>query len=423
MNPHAFGQFLARYPQVLKLWASETLRAFGAYFFNIAVMWYVFAQTGSGLAMGLVVVANFLPTVVFGPWFGVWADRYHRRRLMLWANLFSSACAGGLAIAVFGHLSTIWLIYVVRGCMGIASTLYEPPRAALLPEMVAQDDLVTAHALFHSSQQLARIAGSAVGGLAVAVVGAGLSMTWAVVTFALAALLVALINHHDYQTPHSSSSPGSVWGEAWEGWHWLRQHPTLLVMIGITMVSNIALGPTNVLAPMLIRSGFHASARSLGLFDAGIGLGMVVGGIVIGMIRVRRFGIAMAMALSIETLGLLVVAVSPTPLVADLGNCLLGVGLVAANAPSGAMMQILVPGGLLGRVSSFSSMLGGLAVPITFGGVGFLGDAIGAHQSFGLATLLMATTALTSFSIPGIRKFKLSDSGDAPPSVPLSDEV
>lgn len=424
MNPRAFRQLLARYPEVRVLWASETIKAFGSYFFNIAVMWYVFEQTRSGLAMGFVVVANFVPTLVFGPWFGVLADRHSRRRLMIWANLASASFAGVLAMGVIGHLKMIGLVYLVRGLMGVASTLYDPARAAIIPEIVRQEDLLATHAFFHSSQQVARLIGSAMGGLAVAFAGPGLTMSLDVMTFAVAGLLLlGMVDRRPGRNEDAESS-SSHWASAWEGWHWLRQRPVLLVMMSIAMVSNIALGPTNVLPPMLIQNTFHASASALGLFDSAIGLGIVVGGVFIGMLTIQRMGLSMAIALGVETLGLLVIAVSPTPIVADMGNFFLGLGLVTANAPGQAMMQTLVPSQLLGRVSAFSGMISGIAVPITFGGVGLVGDAIGAHRSFGLAAILMATTVLTVLLVPNIRRFKLpraSGSDDTAPATALSD--
>ena len=420
MNPASFKHLLLGYPLVRTLWVSETIKAFGSYFFNIAVMWYVFTQTGSGLAMGFVVVANFVPTLVFGPWFGVLADRHSRRGLMVWANLSSAVLAGLLAALVLGHFDLIGLVYVIRGLMGVASTLYDPARAAILPDLVRPDDVLTAHALFHSSQQVARLIGAAVGGLAVALVGVGLTMTFDVATLTIAGLLVARLSEHRSHRAKTAESRSSSWASAREGWQWIRQRPVLLVRMGIAMVSNIALGPTNVLPPMLIRDTFHASANALGFFDAAIGLGIVGGGGIIGMMSIRRLGLSMALALGLETLGLLVVATSPTPWVADLGNFLLGVGLVTANAPSETMMQTLVPGDLLGRVSAFSAMTAGLAVPITFGGVGLVGNAIGAHRSFGLAAMLMALTVLITLLVPSIRHFELARETEVPkcPSSP-----
>lgn len=291
--------------------------------------------------------------------------------------------------------------------MGVSSTLYDPARAAIFPDLVGTEDLMTGHALLHSSQQVARLVGSSVGGLVVALVGAGVTMTLDVLTFSMAALLVARIAHH---APPAGDPVARPSAGAMEGWRWLRQRPVLLVMLGIAMVSNIALGPTNVLPPMLIRNTFHASAAALGFFDAAIGLGIVAGGIVIGMMTIRRVGLSMVVALSIESCGLLVVSLSPNPVVADLGNFFLGVGLVSANAPGGAMLQTLVPSELLGRVSSFSAMLSGLAIPITLGGVGLVGDAIGAHRSFGAAAMLMAVTVLAALVMPGIRRFRLPQS-------------
>lgn len=411
MNPGAFVRFLRNYPQAAKLWASETIASFGSYFFTIALMWYVFARTGSGLASGLVAVASFLPTVVLGPWFGVLADRLSRRRLMTGANLASAVLAAILAGAVITGFKDIWLVYLIRGLMGVSSTLYDPARSAIFPELVGREDLLTGHALFHSSQQVARLVGSAVGGLVVALVGAGFTMALDAITFAVAAALVARIVYKPPSTEYAERP--SAWASAMEGWGWLRQKPVLLVMLGIGMVSNIALGPTNVLPPMLIRDTFHADAAALGLFDAAIGLGIVVGGIVIGMLTIRRVGLSMVVALGLETVGLLVVSVSPTPGVADLGNFCLGVGLVCANAPGGAMLQTLVPSDLLGRVSSVSSMASGLAVPITFAVVGLVGDTIGAHRSFGAAALLMGGTVVTAVLVPGIRAFCMPQSSSS----------
>lgn len=418
MNPGAFVRFIRIYPQAAKLWASETIASFGSYFFTIALMWYVFAKTGSGLATGLVAVASFLPTVVLGPWFGVLADRLNRRQLMLGANLSSAVLAAVLAGTVIAGWRAIWIVYLTRGLMGVSTTLYDPARAALFPELVGAEDLMTGHALFHSSQQVARLVGSAVGGLVVALVGAGLTMTLDAATFAVAAVLVSGIAYQR-KSAEDAKRP-SVWASAMEGWSWLRRRPVLLVMLGIAMVSNIALGPTNVLPPMLIRDTFHASAAALGLFDAAVGLGIVVGGIVIGMFTIRRVGLSMVVALGLEMVGLLVVSIAPTPAIADMGNFCLGVGLVSANAPSGAMLQTLVPSDLLGRVSSVSVMVSGLAVPITLGGVGLVGDTIGAHRSFGAAAALMAATVVTAILVPEIRNFRLPQASSSTGTASIS---
>ena len=418
MRMGAFAQVMRRYPGARRLWVSETIQAFGSFFFTIALMWYVFSRTGSGLDTGLVAVTAFIPQVTLGLWFGVLADRYARPRLMMLANGLSGLLAGALALAVALHVHAMWPVYGVTTLMGATSALYDPARAGIFPALIVSDDLLTAHALFHTSRQVARIVGSSLGGLVVAMVGAAPTMGLDFVTFLTAAALLARLPLAVPTRPAEPKAAASrPWHEMAVAWRWLRARPTLLVMSGIGMVSNVALGPVNVLPPMLIRDTFHQSAASLGPFDASIGLGVVAGGLVLGTLVINRMGLAQATALAAEGLGLLLVALAPSVMVADVGNLVLGIGLVTANAPGQAMAETLIPSDLLGRVSALFGTTAAFAIPITYGGVGIVGDAIGPQATYGLAAVLMGTCVVASLVVPGIRTFRLDEHRAAAPGV------
>ena len=408
----AFWSLMAGHRDMRRLWLGETAAAFGTFFFDIAVMWYVFVRTGSGLDTGIVAVAAFLPMVALGPWFGALADRTHRRRLMVWSNVGSAALAAALTITVGLGAQAIWPVYVVTALLGAAAALYDPARAGIFPEIVPPEELMAANALFHTSRQVARVVGSTVGGVVIAVAGAAATMSADVLAFGAAAALVAGVHYAYPSVPADDSGRGPgrtrMTEDLGEAWRWIRQRPVLLVMSAIGMVSNIALGPANVLAPMLIRQSFHATAAALGIFDAAIGAGIIAGGVVIGMLTLDRLGLSLTVALAVEGMGLALVALSPAPWTADLGNLLLGIGLVTANAPGATMMQTLVPAGLRGRVNSLVGMMSALAIPITYGAVGVVGDAIGAHASYGLAAVLMAGCVLAALAVKDIRAFRLS---------------
>ncbi len=155
------------------------------------------------------------------------------------------------------------------------------------------------------------------------------------------------------------------------------------------MLSNVALGPANVLAPMLIRTTLHGNAAELGVFDAAIGVGLMVGGLIIGSLSIQRVGLVFCGALGLEGLAMAVISWAPNLFVVDLGNLVFGMGVVLANAPASTLHQRLVPAPMRGRVSSITALISGFAIPITYGGVGWLGDLVGARGSyFGAAMLL-----------------------------------
>lgn len=153
MKLAAFWSLVNGNRNVHQLWLGETIAGFGTYFFHIAVMWYVFVRTGSGLDTGMVAVAGFVPMVALGPWFDALADRSHRRRLMVWSNVGSAALAAALTLTVGLGARALWPVYLVTALMGAVVALYDPVRAGIFPEIVPKQDLLAANALFHTSRR------------------------------------------------------------------------------------------------------------------------------------------------------------------------------------------------------------------------------------------------------------------------------
>lgn len=404
MKADAFWSLIKHFPRLRWLWMSETTAAFGDYFFTVALMWYVFIRTGSGLALGLVGVVSFVPAVALGPWLGALGDRLNRKTLMMVSNLASGALAGSLALVLIGGYGAIWPVYAATFLMAVASSLYNPARAGFIPEIVSQDHLVEAQALLSTSRQIARVTGSSLGGLTIALVGAPRTMAFDFFALLLAALFLMRIVYRS-KTQGSSTAPDTRHSIR-DAWQWLRKQPAVLVLSVVGMVSNIALGPVNILPAMLIHSSFHASAAALGRFDAAIGVGMIAGGLIIGMMVLPRVGLLFIMALTSQGLGMFLVALSTTANMANVGNLVLGLGLIAANAPSQAMMQTIIPPDRISGIFGLVGAINAMAIPITYGGVGAVGSLIGPQRTYGLAAVLMALCALTAIATPGIRHFR-----------------
>jgi MFS family permease len=194
-------------------------------------------------------------------------------------------------------------------------------------------------------------------------------------------------------------------------WQWLRKHTALLVLIIIGALSNIAIGPSNVLPPMLIRDALHAGAQALGFFDASIGLGVIVGGLVLGSLPSERVGRLFLAGLGLEGLALGIISMAHVVFVAYAGNFVLGLGLVAANLPTATLLQSMVPDSMRGRITGLGGMLNTVTIPLSYGGIGMLGDTIGARGCFAMAGGLMGGCVALGFATRDIRR--LSSSAEA----------
>jgi MFS family permease len=163
----------------------------GDWFNTIALYSIVLNLTGSGRAVGLVLVARFLPTFIAGPLAGVIADRYSRRTIMIVSDLLR-------AIIVLGFLfihrpDQVWLVYVLTLLQLVCSTFFEPARTAAIPSIVEPCELVTANAISAVTWSSMLTLGAAIGGVITGVFGVGVAFVLDSITYLVSAALVATV--------------------------------------------------------------------------------------------------------------------------------------------------------------------------------------------------------------------------------------
>lgn len=145
----------------------------GTWMQRIAQDWLVLSLTGSSGAVGITTALQFLPMLLFGLYGGVIADRFGKRKLLLFTQ--SAMGLTGLALAVLtlsGHVQ-VWHVYLVAFVLGLVTVLDNPSRQAFVSEMVGQDELRNAVSLNSANFQSARLIGPAVAGVLITAFGSG----------------------------------------------------------------------------------------------------------------------------------------------------------------------------------------------------------------------------------------------------------
>ena len=401
-------------PNVRNLWLGETISDFGDTFYDIAVMWFVFQKTGSGLQTGLVLVSVFLPQVVVGPFLGVIADRWNRKRMMLAASVIQALLTTILLVLMIFQRVQMWQIYAITILLSVVQLAYRPARAGLFPDLLERSELMSGNALFNTSSQIARLIGSTAGGTLIAIAGSAVAIGFDALTFVTSALFIRRIWYAPPAVVATSGDKTSIFKDMRGGWEWLFRHKVLLILIGIGTISNIALGPSNVLAPMFIRDVMHRNAAALGVFDASVGLGILVGGLLLGSVSAKQVGLLFSGGIGLQGLAMGIVATTHSILIAYAGNFLLGLAVIAVNLPTNTLFQTLVPTEMRGRVGSISGMISSVAIPITYGGIGIFGDIFGARWSYGFGALLLGCCMLAGLSVASLRRLSITDEVTTP---------
>lgn len=387
------------------MWTGMTLSLLGDGVLLVALPWQAYQLSNRPAAMSLVGVALTVPQVVLVLFGGVVSDRLDRRRLMLAADIVRGASLGVLAtLSITGALE-LWHMVVFAVVYGAASAFFMPAFEALVPRLVPEDFLTEANAL----DQFVRPAmlwllGPALGGVLIGTAGAGWAFGLDAATFGASALCLLRLT----RIPSEESEPLTVRAaitELREGLTFVRSKPWLWAsFLAASLTYLLFLGPTEVLLPYLVKNDLGGGARDLGLILAAGGVAALAAAFVVGQTGLpRRTMTFIYLAWAFATLSVAGYGLAHTRWQA-MGAAALISGFEALGAVAWTTTkQRLIPGALLGRVSSFDWFISISLVPVSYAVTAPVAAALGTRETLVGAGVLGALVTLGFLFVPGVR--------------------
>ncbi|HMC70824.1 MAG TPA: MFS transporter, partial [Mycobacteriales bacterium] len=141
-----------------------TQSAMGDWAYNVALIVYVYNQTHSAAWVSAGTLARMIPSFFASPYGGVIAERFERVHVMMTADLVRFGTMVGLTVVAATHTAA-WVALVVAGVNSVVGTAYNPATAAMLPQLLGEEDLAAGNALLETINNVAIIAGPAVGAI------------------------------------------------------------------------------------------------------------------------------------------------------------------------------------------------------------------------------------------------------------------
>ncbi len=392
-----------------------------------------------------------LPNLLFSPIAGTLVDRWDHREVMIVSDLLR---AGIVLLIPIAAVVNLWLVYPLVFLVTTVSIFFRPAKMAILPRLVASDDLVAANSALWVGETFADIGGYVIAGLFVALLGSQLPLAFWVdsVTYVGSAILIGSIaiapmarhlsgadakaaeteaevearaagsGQLDLTTrlvgdtevaasepaPEEPPAPGFL-GELKEGWRFLRGEPVLLANTIQATAAQFMLGIFIALTPVYaseaIKSASFDSTAIYSFMESAIGAGNLVGGFLIGLVG-SRLALGRMVIVGYVATGATVAALALT------GNLFLAVGLafgtgvgnLAFVIPSQTLFQRRTPPELMGRVLGFrfSLVFGSMTLAMGIGGV--LGQWFGAAPVIGVFGLVTVAAGLAGILSPAVRE-------------------
>jgi MFS family permease len=338
--------------------AGNAVSLVGTWMQRASVLWLAWALTHSTVWLGIVSVADLLPTLVLSPLAGVLADRVDRVRLIWLTQVIAMAQAVLLAALTFSGAITVELLFVLTLALGAANAVNQPARLALIPNLVDRASLTSAVAVNSLVFNGARFIGPAVAGIIIDRGSMGLAFAVNAITYLPFIAALARIKLAPDGAAVARSAPRALIGDTLAGYAYALRHPGIGRMILLFSVTCFSLRGFIEMFPGFADVVFGRGPVGYTRLTATLGLGAVAG----GLFMVRRPGIHGLTALIIGHTFLTAVAALGFTATANYWVAIAcvfvcGFSLVTTGISAQTLIQNAVDPAMRGRVLGFYGML------------------------------------------------------------------
>jgi hypothetical protein len=198
----SYGRLLRRNRNFRRLWLAQVISETGDWFYMVALYAMLLEFTGKAGVLGLAFALQVLPQALTGPVAGVINDRVSRKRVMIATDVARFVIIA--LILLVRSPEMVWLVYPLLAAETVMWGLFEPARNAVLPNIVAEEDVLAANTLSSTTWSMNLFLGSALGGAAVVWLGRDAVYALDAASFLVSAALIAGMR---FIEPHMAAMP------------------------------------------------------------------------------------------------------------------------------------------------------------------------------------------------------------------------
>jgi MFS family permease len=396
LRRHSHETFSSLYIRNYRLYyIGQIISTSGTFMQSVAQAWLVLKLTNSGTALGITTALQYVPILFLGPYGGVIADRFAKRKILYFTQSMSGVLALALGVLVASSLVRVWMVYLLAFGLGMVNVFDNPARQTFYIELVGPNHLRNAVTLYSTLVNLARIIGPAIAAALIAAFG--LAPCFIINGFSYAAVVIMLSMMHADELLITPPLPQAK-GQIREGFRYVVSTPVLGSTLLVMAIIGTFTYEFQVSLPLIAQFTFKGNASSYALLTAAMGFGAAMGGIFFaGRKEIQPYKVVSASFL----FGLAVLAAAFMPSLWLTGLVLVFVGISSINFSSlgNSTLQLESSPQMRGRVMSFWSIA--FLGSTTIGGpmVGWFAEIAGARWGLalgGLAALIAAAFGMVT---------------------------
>jgi MFS family permease len=389
--------------------SGQIFNLLGDWMQQTAQAWLVWELTHTATALGIVAFLSQIPYFIFGPWVGVFADRYDRRKILLLTQILAMLLAFILAYLIQTDRVTLHIVYVLAFLLGTVNAFNSTAEQAFIGDIAGTENIKKAVALNNTINQLTRLIGPAIAGWLIVAVGLAASF-WINGVSILISIFCILMIHSDLERKKSKGNGLSQFAEALK---YLKQQSLLRLIILFSAIQAFFGMSIVQLLPAFSSVILKGNAKTLGQLYGAAGAGALAGIVIVlpFVQKIKRSCIAIGGAVIWAGCWYILFSFCSSLPLAMLCQFMASMGASNVLTLSLGLAQELTPVYIRARiVSTFLMIIYGLQ-PVASWLVGMAADHFGIHTTMAIngSLMIILTTILLSF--PSLNKLVSKKSG------------
>jgi DHA3 family macrolide efflux protein-like MFS transporter len=389
------------------VWVAQAFSLLGSGLVQFSLVWWLAQKTDSASVLALATTAALLPEIILSPFAGALVDRWNRKRIMIFADLFVAAATAVLALIFWAGMIQHWHIYALMFARALGGVFHWPAMQASTSMMVPDEHLARVAGVNQSLRGILSIAAPPLAALLITFVPIFGILMIDIITAAIAVSVLLLIHIPQPKATiaATATTARNVLADVASGIRYLRAWPGLILLMGMACVINFVAYPTFTLMPLLVTRHFQGGAWHFSAIESVIGVGVIAGGILLGIWGGFKNRIHTTLAGLIGSgFGFLLVAIAPPNLfgMALVGMTIFGTMNVMVNGPLSALIQSKVAHEIQGRVLALIGTLTTSMGPLAMLLAAPLAERFNIQLWFWATAIAMWLVGVLGFFIPSL---------------------
>jgi MFS family permease len=359
------------------VWWGQMVSQVGDGVSKLALLWFVYAVTGSPLKTTMIGLLQTLPPILFGPFIGVIVDRVPKKLLLISSDLIRAIVLGVIPCLIPVESFSIERLYLMVFVHAVASAIFGPALTAAIPSLVSRHEFTAANALLQTTTSIGIILGPALSGVGIATMSSQEVLCVNAVSYVVSAACFLFIRFPQDQSVSAGDSPlAGTFRDVIDGFHYVfRRQRIILMLIAAASMYTFATSAFSTLFPVFGKKLLDLGPIEVGYLWSAFGVGLLL--VSLGLVSLSAWTLPqrirlMAVSSFVSGVTLLGLIVTGNRIVAGGLMVIIGMGAGTLTPVAWGVLQEIAPTFLLGRVLAIynlGAMTSAIAGMMIFGWV------------------------------------------------------